>query len=71
MIKTDYLIIGAGVSGLGFANFINSNDYIVLEKNSEPGGYCKTIRQDGFTWDYAGHFFHFQKPLLKDFFKKK
>jgi protoporphyrinogen oxidase len=71
MIKVKYLIIGAGVSGLGFANFINSKDFLILEKESEPGGYCRTICKDGFIWDYAGHFFHFVNEDLKDFFNRK
>ncbi|OIP35305.1 MAG: LPS biosynthesis protein [Deltaproteobacteria bacterium CG2_30_63_29] len=54
------LIAGAGVTGLAFANFIDSNDLIVLERDTEIGGYCKTVKQDGFVWDYSGHFFHFR-----------
>lgn len=33
---------------------------MVLERDSEIGGYCKTVKQDGFVWDYSGHFFHFK-----------
>ena len=62
-----YLIIGAGVSGLAFANAIHSQDYLILERDSEIGGYCKTIHQDGFTWDYSGHFFHFKHPEIERF----
>jgi len=65
-----YLIIGSGISGLSFANFIKSKDYLILERDSEPGGYCKTIKQDGFTWDYAGHFFHFRNTKIKDYIFK-
>ncbi|MGZ4118752.1 MAG: NAD(P)-binding protein, partial [Bacteroidia bacterium] len=49
MEKVKYLIVGTGVSGLSFANFIGSKDYLILEKDSTPGGYCKTIIKDGFT----------------------
>ena len=56
------LIIGAGISGLSYANFIE-NDFFIVEKESEPGGYCKTIKRNGFVWDYSGHFFHFQHPF--------
>ena len=58
------LIIGAGVTGLSYANF-TKNDYLILEANSEIGGYCKTIKQDGFVWDYSGHFFHFGDKDIK------
>lgn len=71
MVKVKYLVIGAGVSGLGFANFIDSEDYLILEKELKPGGYCRTIYKEGFVWDYAGHFFHFANQELKDFFNSK
>lgn len=60
------LIIGAGISGLTYAA-ATTHDYLVLEAEQQIGGYCKTIYQDGFTWDYSGHFFHFQHPELRDY----
>ena len=67
MEKIKYLIIGAGISGLTFANYIK-NDYMILEKESEVGGYCRTIRKGDFIWDYAGHFFHFKTDEFKKIF---
>lgn len=61
-----YLIIGAGISGLTFANYADG-DYLIIEKENEVGGYCRTIRKKDYVWDYAGHFFHFST----DEFKKK
>lgn len=60
------LIIGAGVTGLSYAAFTDK-DYLILEKENDVGGYCRTIKQDGFIWDYSGHFFHFQDKLIKDY----
>ena len=62
-----YLIIGAGVSGLTFANYIKDN-YLILEKEPEVGGYCRTIKKGDFIWDYAGHFFHFKTDEFKKIF---
>ena len=62
-----YLIIGAGISGLTFANYIKDN-YLILEKENEVGGYCRTIRKGDFIWDYAGHFFHFKTDEFKKIF---
>jgi protoporphyrinogen oxidase len=56
------LIVGAGVSGLAAAAFSPHRDYLVLEADAEIGGYCKTVKRDGFVWDYSGHFFHFKHP---------
>ena len=68
MRKVKYLVIGAGVSGLTFANYIK-DDYLILEKENEVGGYCRTIRKGDFIWDYAGHFFHFKQMNLKRYLK--
>lgn len=66
MINTKNLIIGAGISGLTYANYAKA-DYLIVEKENEVGGYCKTFKRDDYVWDYAGHFFHFKT----DEFKKK
>ncbi|MCA9562432.1 MAG: FAD-dependent oxidoreductase [Myxococcales bacterium] len=59
------LIIGAGISGLSYAAFSNRDDYLIIEAESEVGGYCRTVIQDGFVWDYSGHFFHFRHPEIE------
>lgn len=67
MKNVKYFIIGAGVSGLSFA-LKAGGDYLIAEKENEVGGYCRTIRQDGFVWDYAGHFFHFKTDEFRKLF---
>lgn len=66
-LQTDTLVVGAGMTGLAFADAMHKKgiEYLVLEADDEPGGYCKTIVQDGFVWDYSGHFFHFRKPEIE------
>ena len=66
-MKVKYLIIGAGISGLTFANYCDGN-YIIVEKENEVGGYCRTVKRNGFVWDYAGHFFHFKTDEFKKLF---
>lgn len=70
MKKTKYLIIGAGISGLTFANYAKG-DYLIIEKENEVGGYCRTIKRNGYIWDYAGHFFHFNTEEFKKKFLDK
>ena len=74
MDRVEYLVIGAGISGLSFANWLRAEaaarevpapELLVIEADEEPGGYCKTVAQDGFTWDYSGHFFHFKQPEIE------
>jgi protoporphyrinogen oxidase len=38
---------------------------LVVAAEAEPGGYCRTVIQDGFVWDYSGHFFHFRQPEIE------
>ena len=64
------VIIGAGVTGLTYANY-TANDYLILEQENHTGGLCNTIFQDGFVWDYSGHFFHFQDPKIAQFISKR
>lgn len=65
MERTRYLIVGAGVSGLAFADWLRDDDYLIVEAEDEIGGYCRTVKRDGFVWDYSGHFFHFRHPEIE------
>tara|TARA_R110002096_G_scaffold77896_3_gene183179 strand:- start:5819 stop:7135 length:1317 start_codon:yes stop_codon:yes gene_type:complete len=79
-LEVEYLVVGAGISGLSFANAIREEaasagksepTVLVLEADTEPGGYCKTIKQDGFVWDYSGHFFHFRNPEIEAWLRER
>jgi protoporphyrinogen oxidase len=65
------LIAGAGVSGLATAAFLADDDFLVLERDAEIGGYCKTVKRDGFVWDYSGHFFHFKRPEIEAWLRQR
>lgn len=41
-MKVKYLVLGAGISGLSFVENKMPEDYLVLEKNANWGGYCGT-----------------------------
>jgi protoporphyrinogen oxidase len=65
----DYLVLGAGISGLSFAaTLVGASkaagravpSICLVDKENEPGGYCRTVVIDGFVWDFSGHFFHFK-----------
>jgi protoporphyrinogen oxidase len=71
MESVRHLIVGAGITGLATAAFLRDGDYLVLEADSEIGGYCKTIRRDGFVWDYSGHFFHFKHPEIENYLRAR
>ena len=65
--ECDILIIGAGITGLSLASFLETDNYLIVDKDSEVGGYCKTTIRNGFVWDYSGHFFHFNNQQIKDY----
>jgi protoporphyrinogen oxidase len=63
--------VGAGITGLASAAFGRDQDYLVLERDAEIGGYCKTVKRDGFVWDYSGHFFHFKHPDIEAWLRER
>jgi protoporphyrinogen oxidase len=68
------LVVGAGITGLATAAALSArgiDDYVVLEASSEIGGWCKTVRKDGFVWDYSGHFFHFKHPEIEQWLRER
>ena len=66
-----YLILGAGPSGLTFANMLlkmGEEDFLVLEKESEAGGLCRSEDVDGSPFDIGGgHFLDVKNPAVTDF----
>jgi protoporphyrinogen oxidase len=68
------LIVGAGVSGLATAaalTELGDSDYLILEADRAMGGYCKTVKASGYTWDYSGHFFHFKHPEIESWLRAR
>lgn len=66
-----YLILGAGPAGLTFANKLKQNDetsFLVLEKESEAGGLCRSVDVDGSPFDIGGgHFLDVRRPRVNEF----
>lgn len=72
MLNIDYLILGAGPAGLTIANLIKKNNpsasLLVLEKESEAGGLCRSVDVDGSPLDIAGgHFLDVRRPKVNEF----
>lgn len=67
VVKIKYLVLGAGISGLTFAEQKASKDILIIEKEERPGGLCRTFYKDGYIWDIAGHFFHFHSEETKKY----
>jgi protoporphyrinogen oxidase len=71
MESVRHLVIGAGICGLATAAFLEDDDTLVLEGDGAIGGYCKTVKKEGFTWDYSGHFFHFKHPEIEAWLRER
>ena len=72
MEKFDYLILGAGPAGLAIANLIQQNlpekTFLVLEKEKEAGGLCRSREVDGSPLDIGGgHFLDVRRPKVNAF----
>jgi protoporphyrinogen oxidase len=55
------VVIGAGLTGISTAYHLEQKgfyDYKLFEKESCIGGLCRSVVQDGFTFDYTGHLLH-------------
>ena len=66
-----YLILGAGPAGLTFANLLKNvgeTSFIVLEKEAEAGGLCRSAIVDGTPFDIGGgHFLDVRHPEVNKF----
>jgi len=66
------VIIGAGLTGLSTAYHLEQagyDDYLLFEKEAEIGGLCRSIRQDGFVFDYTGHLLHINDDSFRQIIK--
>jgi protoporphyrinogen oxidase len=59
-------ILGGGLTGLALGYFLKERgvDFEILEKESECGGLCRSIQEDGFTFDIGGHILFSKEEIL-------
>lgn len=64
------IILGAGPAGLGAACSLSNgkHSFAVFEKEGSPGGLMRSYKEDGFTFDYAGHIFFSRLPHITELF---
>jgi protoporphyrinogen oxidase len=67
-MKVPTLIAGGGLTGLSCARTLAESEspYLLVERERNIGGLCRTVLKDGFAFDYTGHFLHFHRPEIKD-----
>jgi protoporphyrinogen oxidase/glycosyltransferase involved in cell wall biosynthesis len=57
------VIVGAGPTGLSAAYHLGA-DTVLLERHASVGGWCRSIEDGGFTFDYAGHIMFSNDPYV-------
>jgi len=64
-------ILGGGLTGLTLGSLLEC-DFEILEKEREPGGLCRSLHEEGFTFDYGGSHVIFSKDMeALEFMKNK
>ncbi len=61
-------VIGAGPTGLS-AGYHLKTDVVVFEREARVGGWCRSIDDHGFTFDYAGHIMFSNNPLVHEMYR--
>lgn len=64
-----FVILGAGMTGLNSAYFLNK-DYFLAEKENSVGGLAGSVVKNGYLFDYAEHFLRLPNKDTENFLKK-
>jgi UDP-galactopyranose mutase len=65
----DVVIIGAGPTGLSAAYHLGAGS-LLLDANETVGGWCRSIRDRGFTFDHAGHIMFSNDPYVHQMYRR-
>jgi UDP-galactopyranose mutase len=61
------VVIGAGPTGLSAAYHVGK-DCLLLEQHDRVGGWCRSIEDQGFTFDFAGHIMFSNDSYVKELY---
>ena len=65
-VHVDHLVVGAGPTGLAAAYYLGkrapTTSTVVVEREMTVGGWCRSITDHGFTFDFAGHIMFSNDP---------
>lgn len=60
------LILGAGLAGLSAAFHLPRKETVLIERETEVGGLCRSRDVDGFVFDCTGHLLHLREGPVRD-----
>jgi UDP-galactopyranose mutase len=64
-----FVVIGAGPTGLSAAYHLGE-DALLLEQNQTVGGWCRSLQDNGFTFDFAGHIMFSNDPYVHELYAR-
>jgi UDP-galactopyranose mutase len=62
------VVIGAGPTGLSAAYHLGER-CLLLDRNDRVGGWCRSLEEGGFTFDYAGHIMFSNDPYVHELYR--
>jgi protoporphyrinogen oxidase len=68
MAERQNVVLGGGLAGLTAAYTLHEageEDWVVLEKESRPGGHARSIELDGYVFDYGPHILFTNDPGME------
>ena len=65
---TPVVVIGAGPTGLSAAYHLGQ-DSLLVEQADRVGGWCRSIEDNGFTFDMAGHIMFSNDPYVHEMYR--
>jgi protoporphyrinogen oxidase/glycosyltransferase involved in cell wall biosynthesis len=68
-IPYDAVVVGAGPTGLSAAYHLGRGS-LLIDQNPTIGGWCRSIVDHGFTFDYAGHIMFSNDPYVHELYRK-
>src|SRR5690242_19291716 len=67
-LTTRVAVIGAGPTGLSAAYHLGK-DCLLIAQNDRVGGWCRSIEDSGFKFDFAGHIMCSNDPYVHELYK--
>jgi UDP-galactopyranose mutase len=72
--RVAHLVVGAGPTGLAAAHELGRDaprrQTLLVEREDRVGGWCRSVQQDGFTFDHAGHIMFSTDPYVLDLYER-
>ncbi|MFN7974568.1 MAG: NAD(P)-binding protein [Acidobacteriota bacterium] len=66
--SVETLVLGAGLAGLATGHVLarRGRPFLIVERERELGGLCRSIVRDGFAFDLTGHVLHMRTDRVRD-----